>query len=104
MQNIKVTSSVALKQHLKLMNQMVNYTDVEIETITRNSITSGELTDEDIETYEIAGKIIYLQTFSVQKVNDHFVRMIDSIYEPTREAYQSLVITYCKIIIKHPRE
>ena len=65
MQNIKAKSSVALKQHLKLMNQMVNYTDVEIETITRNNITSGELTDEDIETYEIAGKIIYLQTFSV---------------------------------------
>ena len=65
LQNIKAKSSVALKQHLKLMNQMVNYTDVEIETITRNNITSGELTDEDIETYEIAGKIIYLQTFSV---------------------------------------
>lgn len=60
------------------MNEMVNYTDIEIENITRNKVTTNnQLTDEDIETYEIVGKIIYLHTFSVDKINEYFVRMIE---------------------------
>lgn len=104
MQNIKSKSSLALKQHFKLMNEMVNYTDIEIENITRPILTNDKLTDEDIITYEIAGKIIYLHTFSVEKINEYFLRMISSISCFEDEVYQSLVITYCKIVIKHPRE
>ena len=93
------------------MNEMVNYTDIEIENITRPILTNDKLTDEDSEgpaediiTYEIAGKIIYLHTFSVEKINEYFLRMISSISCFEDEVYQSLVITYCKIVIKHPRE